>query len=164
MSNPSARQMPCPDCGNPVQPDREQLCPRCGYPLMFLRQPAENDARAVPRSPNERDDGTGMVPTAVRTDSTRQFPTSTYGATRPAAGQMQCPRCGWGNDPARFRCERCGTELRQSRPHPVVLGPPVVPQAGRRRTGMGWLIALIILAVLSLVVLAATLIWTFLLS
>jgi hypothetical protein len=162
MSNPSARQVPCPDCGSPVQPEREQLCPRCGYPLMFLRQPAQDDARAVPRSPNERDDGTGMVPTTVRTDPTRQFPTSTYGGTRPAAGQTQCPRCGYSNDPARFRCERCGNELRQSRPHPVVLGPPV-PQAAPSRSGMGWLIALIILAVLSLVILAATLVWTFLL-
>ena len=32
------RQLPCPDCGNPVHPDREQLCPNCGYPLMFLRK------------------------------------------------------------------------------------------------------------------------------
>jgi predicted amidophosphoribosyltransferase len=158
----AVRQMPCPDCGSPVQPDREQLCPRCGYPLMFLRQPAEDDARAVPRSPNERDDGTGLVPPVRRSD-TRQFPATTYGAQAPAPGQLQCPRCGYGNEPARIRCERCGNELRQARPQAVRLGPPV-RQAQPRRAGWGWLIALIILAVLSLIILAATLVWTFLLS
>ena len=45
-----------------------------------------------------------------------------------------------------------------------LLGPPVPQPRARRRSGMGWLIALIILAVLSLLVLAATLVWTFLLS
>jgi predicted amidophosphoribosyltransferase len=155
----AVRQLPCPDCGSPVQPDREQLCPRCGYPLMFLRQPAEDDARAVPRSPNERDDRTGPVP---RTE-TRQFPAAAYGAQPPAPGQVQCRRCGYANEAARIRCERCGNELRQARPQAVRLGPPV-QQAGPRRSGWGWLIALIILAVLSLLILAATLIWTFLLS
>jgi predicted amidophosphoribosyltransferase len=158
----AVRQLPCPDCGSPVQPDRDQLCPRCGYPLMFLRQPARDDApRAVPRSPNERDDGTGRIP-APRTE-TRQFPAATYRAQPPAPGQVPCPRCGYGNTAARVRCERCGSELRQARPYAVQLGPPVQPQP-ERRGGWGWLIALIILAVLALLILAGTLVWTFLLN
>jgi len=158
----AVRQMPCPDCGSPVQPDREQLCPRCGYPLMFLRQPAEDDARAVPRLPNERDDGTGMVPPVGRTD-TRRFPASTYGAQPSTPGQVQCRRCGYGNEPARIRCERCGDELRQARPRAVQLGPPI-QQPRARRSSWGWLIALIILAALSVLILLATLVWVYLLS
>ena len=163
MSNNAVRQLPCPDCGSPVQPDREQLCPRCGYPLMFLRQPAEDDARAVPRSPNERDDGTGMMPVPAPRTETRQFPAATYGAQQAALGQVQCRRCGYGNTPARFRCERCGEELRQSRPYAVQLGPPVQP-VQQRRSGLGWLIVLIVLAVLALLILAATVVWTFFLT
>ncbi|HEU4347327.1 MAG TPA: zinc ribbon domain-containing protein, partial [Actinoplanes sp.] len=107
------RQMPCPDCGSAVRPDREQLCPACGYPLMFLRRPVEDDARAVPRSPNE-----------PVVDSTRQFPATTYGRPAPvAADQIPCPGCGYPNEPARIRCERCGFELRAARPQQVVLGP-----------------------------------------
>jgi len=162
MSNHGVRQLPCPDCGSPVQPDRDQLCPRCGYPLMFLRQNTEDDARAVPRSPNERDDGTGMVSRTTPRVETRQFAATTYGAQRAVPGQLQCPRCGYANDPARFRCERCGNELRQARPHAVRLGPPP-QQASARSSGWGWLIALIILAVLSLIVLAVALVWTFVL-
>jgi predicted amidophosphoribosyltransferase len=160
MSN-AVRQLPCPDCGSPVQPDREQLCPRCGYPLMFLRQPAEDDARAIPRSPNERDDGTGVMPAPAPRADTRQFPAATAGNQGAPAGHVQCPRCGYANTAARIRCERCGNELRQARPQAVVLGPPM-PQAVARRSGMGWLIALIVLAVLALLILAGTLIWTFL--
>lgn len=165
MSDNAVRQLPCPDCGSPVQPDREQLCPRCGYPLMFLRRPAETEApRAVPRSPNERDDGTGRMPPvpAPRTE-TRQFPAVTYGAPPAGPGQLPCPRCGYGNTAARVRCERCGNELRPARPYAVQLGPPGQPPP-ERRGGWGWLIVLIILAALSLLVLAGTLVWYFLLG
>jgi predicted amidophosphoribosyltransferase len=162
----AVRQMPCPDCGSPVRPDIEQLCASCGYPLMFLRRPVEDDARAVPRSPNEREDPTGMTqlgPPRQRVGDTRQFPATTYGhqAAPAGHGQTQCPRCGYGNEPARIRCERCGHELRQARPDAVRLAPPV-PQAPARRTGMVWLIVLIVLAVLSLLLLAGTLLWTYL--
>ena len=119
-----SRQMPCPDCGSPVRPDTDQLCPNCGYPLMFLRQPAEDEARAVPRSPNEREDDTGMVVPRQRADDTRQFAATTYG--QQPARQAQCPACGYPNEPARIRCERCGHELRAARPQAVVLGPPPV--------------------------------------
>ena len=161
MSDRPVRRLPCPDCGSPVQPDREQLCPRCGYPLMFLRRPEVDDTpRAVPRSPNERDDGTGPIP--AQRSETRQFPAATYQA--PAPGTVPCPRCGYGNTAARIRCERCGHELRQTRPYAVQLGPPVQPAQPRQRGGRGWLIALIVLALLSILILAATVVWTYVLS
>ena len=148
----SLRQMPCPDCGSPVRPDQEQLCPTCGYPLMFLRQPVQDDARAVPRSPNE------TVP-----DSTRQFPATTYGRPpaqpQPSHGaQSPCPSCGYPNEPARIRCERCGYELRVARPQQVVLGPPPV-EAPNRRWLMILLVILVILAVLSLLSVVVALFW-----
>lgn len=156
----AVRQMPCPDCGNPVQPEREQLCPRCGYPLMFLRQNGRDDsaAKQVPRLPNERDDPTSLR--AVPRTETRQFPAATYGTSAPAAGQLQCRNCGYPNEQTRVRCERCGIELRQARPHGRVL-PPQAPQAQQRR-GSWWLIVLIILAVFSMVALFLTLLWRFL--
>jgi hypothetical protein len=93
---------------------------------------------------------------------TRQFPATTYGqAPAGAQGQAQCPRCGYANERARIRCERCGQELQQARPHAVRLGPPA-PEAAPKRGGMLWLIILIVLAVLSLLVLAGTLLWTYL--
>ena len=30
--------MPCPDCGAPVRPDRDQLCPACGYPPQTVQE------------------------------------------------------------------------------------------------------------------------------
>ena len=161
----SVRQMPCPDCGNPVHPDREQLCPNCGYPLMFLRKgggDGDAQAQSIPRSPRG-DDATNLraVPQPVpqtRTD-TRQFPPANYGAPR---GQLQCRNCGYPNEPARIRCERCGFELQPARPQARQLGPVAYQQAPTRRGGWGWLIALIILAVIALVVLAATLLWLYL--
>jgi hypothetical protein len=157
----AVRQLPCPDCGSPVRPDSDQLCPTCGYPLMFLRQPVEDDARAVPRSPNESEDNTGMVAPRQRIGDTRQFPATAYGGTAgspPAtAGQTQCPACGYPNEPARIRCERCGYAMRAARPQAVVLGPPPV-QESRRRWGLLWLL-LIVLAVLSLLTLTLTLLW-----
>ena len=151
----SDRRLPCPDCGSPVRPDVDQLCPTCGYPLMFMRAPAEDDARAVPRTPGERPDATGLMPPSRRQD-TRPFPAATYGAGLPAqaAGQVPCRACGYTNDPARIRCERCGHEMRQARPQGVVLGPaPAAAPAGRSSL---WLIVLIVLGVLALLsVLAA---------
>jgi len=156
------RQMPCPDCGSPVQPEREQLCPRCGYPLMFLRQNGNDDsaAKQVPRLPNERDDPTSLRAVPQQRHETRQFPGATYGAP-PAAGQLQCRNCGYPNEQTRVRCERCGIELRQARPHARTLAPQV-PQAQQRRGNLWWLIVLIVLAVLSMIVLAVTLLWRFL--
>ncbi|MGX6606305.1 hypothetical protein ACWKSP_29895 [Micromonosporaceae bacterium Da 78-11] len=172
MSDPygSVRQMPCPDCGSPVQPEREQLCPTCGYPLMFLRQNGGGDARAqaVPRSPNEQDDATSVRatphPVPRPRTATRQFPA----VGGPAAGtassaQVQCRACGYPNQTSRFRCERCGDELRPSRPQARVLAPPPVAAPARRAGGWGWLIALIVLAVLALLALAVTVVWRFLL-
>ena len=154
------RQMPCPDCGSPVRPEAEQLCPTCGYPLMFLRQSAEDDARSIPRSPNEREDPTGMTSLGPRSvTDTRQFPTATYGRAPATAGQTQCPACGYPNEPARIRCERCGYELQAARPRAVQLGPPV-PQAPPRSSGMWWLIVLIVLAFLSVLALVVTLFLT----
>jgi predicted amidophosphoribosyltransferase len=154
--------MPCPDCGSPVQPEREQLCPKCGYPLMFLRQGGGHDAeaQAVPRRPNERDDPTSLraVPQAVPQPRTSSFAPATYGAP---PGQVQCRTCGYPNEPARFRCERCGGELRQSRPYARTLAPPAPAAAPKRAGGWGWLIALIVLAVLAVLALAATLVWRF---
>jgi ribosomal protein L37E len=162
------RQMPCPDCGNPVHPDRDQLCPNCGYPLMFLRKGGgESDAQAqsIPRSPNAGDDATNLrvmpqpVPAPRRTD-TRQFTPGSYGA---ATGQVQCRNCGYPNEPARIRCERCGYELKPARPQARRLGPAQYQQQPARRGGnWGWLIALIILAAVALVVLAGTLLWLYL--
>jgi hypothetical protein len=154
--------MPCPDCGSPVRPDSDQLCPTCGYPLMFLRRSAEDDARAVPRSPDERADSTGMVAPRQRVGDTRQFPATTYGGAggpAVAGGPMSCPACGHPNEPARIRCEHCGHALRPARPQAVALGPPPAP-APARRGGLLWLIVLVVLAVLSLLTLAVTLIWT----
>ena len=159
----SVRQLPCPDCGSPVQPDREQLCPRCGYPLMFLRQGGGQDAEAqsIPRSPNERDDATGLRAVPVPRTDTRPFPVQQPGVYGAQAGQIQCRTCGYPNELVRIRCERCGAEMRPARPRAVVLGP-AVPQATPRRAGWGWLIALIVLAVLSMLALALTLLWRFL--
>lgn len=170
MSEPygSVRQMPCPDCGNPVHPDREQLCPNCGYPLMFLRKGGPNDdaqAQSIPRSPRPGDDQTNLrvVPQPVpqpRTE-TRQFPAGNYG-TAPR-GQMQCRNCGYPNDLSRIRCERCGFEMRPARPNARRLGQAAYQSAPAARTGISWwLILLIVLAVIALVVLALTILWFYL--
>lgn len=154
----AVRQMPCPDCGSPVRPDRDQLCPTCGYPLMFLRPPAEDDARAVPRSPDEREEHTGMVASGQRMGDTRQFTPTTYGGTAaPPARQTQCPACGYPNEPARIRCERCGYAMRAARPQAAVLGPPPAAQSSRRLPL--WLVLLIVLAVLSMLSAVVTLLW-----
>ena len=147
------RQIPCPDCGAPVRPDREQLCPSCGYPLMFLRQEAADDTpRAIPRSPDEQ------------VDSTRQFPATTYGQAAPApvlhsGPGAPCPACGYPNEPVRVRCERCGNELRQARPYQKQLGPPPV----EAREGRNWitllLVVMAILAVLSILSAVLVLFW-----
>jgi predicted amidophosphoribosyltransferase len=147
----AVRQLPCPDCGSPVRPDTDQLCPNCGYPLMFLRQPAEDEARAVPRSPNEREDNTGMVVPRQRLADNRQFATG-------QARQAQCPACGYPNEAVRIRCERCGHELRVARPQAVVLGPPPVDASGDRWAI--WLIVLVVLAVLSVLSAVVTLLWS----
>jgi ribosomal protein L37E len=163
----SVRQMPCPDCGNPVHPDRDQLCPNCGYPLMFLRKGGGDDdaqAQSIPRSPRPGDDATNLrvVPQPVpqpRTD-TRQFQSGNYGAPR---GQIQCRSCGYPNEPIRIRCERCGFELKQARPYARQLGPVAYQQGPSRRAGGSWwLIVLIILAALALVILGLTVLWFYL--
>ena len=162
--------MPCPDCGNPVHPDRDQLCPNCGYPLMFLRKgggDGDAQAQSIPRSPNAGDDATNLrvmpqpVPAPRRTD-TRQFTPGSYGAPR---GQLQCRNCGYPNEAARIRCERCGFELKPARPHARQLGPVAYQQApSKRGFGWGWLIiVLIVLAVLSLLALAVALVWVYVL-
>lgn len=149
------QQMPCPDCGSPVRPEVDQLCPNCGYPLMFLRQPAEDNARAVPRSPVADDDRTGVHGGGPHRGDTRTFQTGTYGKVgpppQPAAtgGPGQCPGCGYPNEAVRIRCERCGRELRAARPQAVRLGPPPV-EAPRRRWLVVLLIVLAVLAVLSI--------------
>ena len=155
----SVRQMPCPDCGHPVMPDRDQLCPNCGYPLMFLRKGGgEVDAKAVPRSPRPESDATGLrvIPQPVPQPRPDMGP--------PRGQQVQCRSCGYPNEQARVRCERCGFELRQARPHATRLAPPVVtpPVSRRGGGGSGWLIALIILAVIALVALGLTLLWFYL--
>jgi hypothetical protein len=162
------RQMPCPDCGNPVHPDRDQLCPNCGYPLMFLRKgggDGDAQAQSIPRSPNAVDDATNLrvmpqpVPAPRRTD-TRQFTPGSYGAPQ---GQLQCRNCGYPNEPVRIRCERCGFELKPARPQARQLGPAQYQQQPARRGGSwGWLIALIILAAIALLVLLGTLLWLYL--
>ena len=142
-------QIPCPDCGSPVQPEREQLCANCGYPLMFLRRSGGGDAsvQAVPRSPGE--------------PFTRQFaPAVSDPVAPPAPGHVQCRACGYPNEPARFRCERCGEELRPSRPQARVLAPPPAAAPAGRGGGWGWVIALIVLAVLALIALGVTIVWT----
>jgi hypothetical protein len=164
----SVRQLPCPDCGNPVHPDRDQLCPNCGYPLMFLRKGGgESDAQAqsIPRSPNAGDDATNLrvmpqpVPGPRRNDTPRFTPGS-YGG--PPQGQLQCRNCGYPNEPARIRCERCGFELKPARPQARRLGPAQYQQQPARRGGSwGWLIALIILAAVALLVLIGTLVWLY---
>jgi predicted amidophosphoribosyltransferase len=163
----SVRQMPCPDCGNPVMPDRDQLCPNCGYPLMFLRKGGGNDdahAQSIPRSPNERVDETNLrvVPQPVpqpRTD-TRQFPVGNYGAQR---GQAPCRNCNYPNEAARVRCERCGFELRPARPQARTLAPPMMaPQQAGKRSWTWLIILLIILATISVVALVLTLLWFYL--
>ncbi|MFF5287925.1 zinc-ribbon domain-containing protein [Paractinoplanes globisporus] len=162
------RQMPCPDCGNPVHPDREQLCPNCGYPLMFLRKgggDGDAAAQSIPRSPRPGDDATNLrvVPQPVpqpRTDTPRFTPGS-YGG--PPRGQVQCRNCGYPNDQARVRCERCGFELRQARPQARQLGPVAYQQQAPARRSWGWLIiVLLILAVLALLLLGGTLLWLWL--
>ena len=163
----SVRQMPCPDCGHPVQPDRDQLCPNCGYPLMFLRKGGgESDAQAqsIPRSPNAGDDATNLrvmpqpVP-APRRNDTRQFTPGSYGAPQ---GQLQCRNCGYPNEPARIRCERCGFELKPARPQARQLGPAQYQQQAPSRGGSWWwLIALIVLAAVALLVLVGTLVWLY---
>jgi predicted amidophosphoribosyltransferase len=156
MSDRHGGQMPCPDCGSPVRPQVDQLCPNCGYPLMFMREEAKvEEQRVVPRQPGEKAEPTGMV-------HTRSFATSTYGqpsALPPPvpAGQLSCPGCGYPNEQARIRCERCGRELRPARPNAVRLGPPPV-EAPRNR----WLIwLLIILGVLAVISIAAAVITYF---
>ncbi|GLZ00385.1 zinc-ribbon domain-containing protein [Actinoplanes sp. NBRC 103695] len=136
-----ARQMPCPDCGSPVRPEVDQLCPNCGYPLMFLRQPAGDEARAVPRKPNETIEQTGVY---------RGIGVTTPQPTYTGPG-TQCAGCGYPNERTRVRCERCGRELRAARPQQVRLAPPPVAAPDRR-----WLvILLIILAILAVLSIAS---------
>ncbi|GAA0568328.1 hypothetical protein GCM10010172_60690 [Paractinoplanes ferrugineus] len=159
------RQMPCPDCGNPVMPDRDQLCANCGYPLMFLRKGGGTDdagAQAIPRKPNEAADETSLraVPQPVPRTDTRQFPATNYGAQR---GQAPCRSCGYPNEAARVRCERCGFELRPARPNARTLAPAMVARPQPVARSWGWLlILLIVLAGLSVLTLAATLVWYYL--
>ncbi|MEV6488904.1 hypothetical protein AB0M20_09765 [Actinoplanes sp. NPDC051633] len=151
------RQMPCPDCGSPVRPQTDQLCPNCGYPLMFMREERKvEEQRVVPRQPGEKAEATGMV------QRTRSFPTSTYGQTAPPpvpAGQLSCVGCGYPNDQARIRCERCGRELRAASPNAVRLGPPPTEQPRGSRWLIWLLIILGVLAVLSIAAAVITYFW-----
>lgn len=145
-----ARTMPCPDCGQPVRPDVDQLCPRCGYPLMFLRTPAEEQAWPVARKPGDRDDATGLVSgtAPMRTVAAGPIPEQ-RGAPGPA-GQLDCPRCGYRNEATRIRCERCGTELRPAQPVAVpLLPPPDLRPAVRPRWPLAVAAALAVVAVLA---------------
>jgi uncharacterized membrane protein YvbJ len=158
------RQMPCPDCGNPVMPDRDQLCPNCGYPLMFLRKGGGTDdaqAQAIPRKPNEVADETNLRVVPQPVTHTRQFPAQNYGGA--PRGQAPCRNCGYPNEAARVRCERCGFELRPARPNARTLAPPMIAHQPKQSRAWGWLlIPLIILAALSLMALAVTLVWYYL--
>jgi Zn finger protein HypA/HybF involved in hydrogenase expression len=146
-------QIPCPDCGSPVRPDSEQLCPNCGYPLMFLRRGGgDAQVRAVPRSPGE----VAPPPVPAQRSDTRQF------AAVAAPGQVRCRVCDYPNEAARFRCERCGEELRPSRPQARVLAPPPPTAPAPRAGGWWWLIALLVLAAFALIALAVTVAWRFL--
>ncbi|GIE89676.1 NADase-type glycan-binding domain-containing protein [Actinoplanes regularis] len=145
------RTVSCPDCGSSVQPDVEQLCPHCGYPLMFLREPPDDDARSAPRAPGVPDDATIVMPPALPEPApsppARLAPE--LGEAAPAAGRLDCPQCGNGNEPERVRCERCGMELRGTWPVAVVLPPPTATLHGRRRLPT-WLWALCGAVVLAL--------------
>lgn len=138
-----ARQMPCPDCGSPVRPEADQLCPNCGYPLMFLRQEGTDEARAVPRTPGEPDERTGVYRSQTRVHTTPEPVFHGPGT--------QCPQCGYPNEPVRIRCERCGRELRAARPHGVRLGPPPAPV----KKSNWLLILLIILGILAVLSIAS---------
>jgi hypothetical protein len=136
---------------------------------MFLRQPAQDDARAVRRSPDVRDDRTGLTSVPPRVN-TRQFtPTTydsravaTYGSRAVATGQLQClgavtvtPAPGSVTSAAVSSCAPPGRNRSgrlRCRSRPV------------RRSGWGWLIALIGLAVLALLLLAGTRVWAYVLS
>lgn len=156
----SASPVQCPDCGSPVRQDRDQLCPRCGYPLMFLRTAAADEARSVARAPGELDDATAVASSSSRVRAASDGPpTREWGvpATGDTGTQLGCPDCGYRNEPARIRCERCGHELRTARPAAALLAPPQ-PRSIRRPTGRGWIIALIALAVLAVVAVPTALI------
>jgi ribosomal protein L37E len=113
----------CPDCGTPVDPNREQLCRQCGYPLMFLRQGPPGGTTqqfGVARAPGESD---APAPAAhpILLDPVAN-------AAAPGASEIGCPACREINPATRIRCQRCGQELRPAQPGPVDLGPLPKPK------------------------------------
>lgn len=115
--------MSCPDCGAPVDPNRDQLCRQCGYPLMFLRERptgGETSQFGVARAPGESD---APAPAA---HPILLEPVAS--ATAPGASEIGCPACREINPATRIRCQRCGQELRPAQPGPVDLGPMPKPR------------------------------------
>jgi zinc finger protein len=108
---------------------------------MFLREPADTAARTVPRAPGDRDDATNLVPSA---------PSPQSAPAAPAPAGHGCSACGYRNEPARIRCERCGAELRSAWPAPVMLSPPPPPTTPPQRRSRTWLAPLLAVLALSL--------------
>jgi hypothetical protein len=79
------------------------------------------------------------------------------GAVPSPGGPLDCPRCGYHNEAARIRCERCGHELRNARPLAASLPPPEPVIVGRPRSRT-WLTviaaALVVTAAITLVAVA----------
>jgi ribosomal protein L37E len=138
----------CPDCGAPVNPQRDQLCAQCGYPLMFLRERPGAGAEpgfGVARAPGEHDE---PAPAAHPVLLQPVPPTQP-----PAPGEIGCPACYEVNPDTRIRCQRCGHELRPARPVPLVLPP--MPKAKRSRARIAVLAAVVVVLALG----AALTIW-----
>jgi ribosomal protein L37E len=126
----------CPDCGAPVDPNRDQLCPQCGYPLMFLRErPAGGDTQqfGVARAPGERD-APGPAAHPILLEPVPPAP-------QPGLSEIGCPACHEINPATRIRCQRCGQELRPAQPGPVDLGP--LPKPKRSYTWLAVLAAVV---------------------
>jgi hypothetical protein len=139
----------CPDCGAPVDPNRDQLCGQCGYPLMFLRErPAGGDPQfGVARAPGERDvPGPAAHPILLEPVAP---------AAQPGMSEIGCPACREINPAVRIRCQRCGQELRPAQPGFVDLGP--LP---KRRRSYAWVAILAAaLAVVAIVAVVAVVIF-----
>jgi RNA polymerase subunit RPABC4/transcription elongation factor Spt4 len=138
----------CPECGRSVDPTTEQFCPNCGYPIILDRGDEQKVPPPVTRSPGESQ---VSPPAAVSAGSSVEG-----AAAREAAQTRACPQCGHISDPARVRCEVCGSAIGVVS---VLLDlPPAPPSTPQRRARDPWPLLIICLAVLAVALVVASLV------
>jgi RNA polymerase subunit RPABC4/transcription elongation factor Spt4 len=138
----------CPECGRSVDPTTEQFCPNCGYPIILDRGDEQKVPAPVTRSPGESE---VSPPAAVSAGSSMGG-----AAARETAPTRACPQCGHLSEPARVRCEVCGSAIGVVS---VLLDlPPAPPSTPQRRVRDPWPLLIICLAVLAVALVVARLV------